>query len=75
MTLAFSLVSALGIAACGKSPPKSTTTTRTQTTTETDTGDKASSDTKQKVTEKADGSQTVERTETTNTEVPPPGKK
>jgi hypothetical protein len=74
MTLAFSLVSALGIAGCGKAPPKSTTTTRTQSTTTTDTGDKMSSDTKETVTQKADGSQTVKRTETTNTEAPSPGK-
>jgi ABC-type glycerol-3-phosphate transport system substrate-binding protein len=74
-TMALLFVSALGIAACGdKAPPKSTTTTRTQSTTTTDTGDNTSSDTKETVTQKPDGSQTVQRTETTNKEVPPPGR-
>jgi len=72
--MAFLFVSALGIAACGgKSPPKSTTTTRTQSTTTTDTGDKTSSETKETITEQPDGSQTVKRTETMEKEVPPPG--
>ena len=71
--MAFLFVSALGIAACGGKAPKSTTTTRTQSTTTTDTGDNTSSDTKETTTLQPDGSQTVQRTETTNKEVPPPG--
>jgi ABC-type glycerol-3-phosphate transport system substrate-binding protein len=66
-------VAALGLAACGGKGPKSTTTTRTQSTTTTDTGDNTSSDTKETVTQQPDGSQTLERTETTNKEIPPPG--
>jgi hypothetical protein len=69
-TLVF--VSALCLGACGKAPPKSTTTTHTQTTTSTDAGDKASSDAKVTTVEERDGSQTVKRTETTSTTVPAP---
>lgn len=72
-TMALLLVSALGIAACGGKSPKSTTTTRTQSTTTTDTGDKTSSDTKETIKQQPDGSQSIERTETTSKEIPPPG--
>ncbi len=58
---------------CGSTtPPKSTTTSHTQSTTTTDTGDKATIDTREVKTEQADGSQTVERTQTTSTTVPAP---
>jgi hypothetical protein len=53
-------------------PPKSTTTTQTQTSTTTDTGNNVSTDTKEVSTEKADGSSTVEKTETTKTDAPKP---
>jgi len=67
-------VAALSLTACGsKTPPKSTTTTRTTTEMTNDTGDKASTDTTETTTEQVDGSQQVKRTETTNTTVPAPG--
>lgn len=71
--MALLFVSTLGLAACGGKSPKSTTTTRTQSTTTTDTGDNTSSDTKETVTQQPDGSQKIERTESTNKEIPPPG--
>ena len=73
LSTTFVFVSVLCLAACGgKAPPKSATTTRTQTTTSTDTGDRASSDAKVTTIEQRDGSQTVQRTETTSTTVPAP---
>jgi ABC-type glycerol-3-phosphate transport system substrate-binding protein len=70
-TIAFVVAVAAGVAACGsKTPPRSTTTTRTQSTTTTDTGDNTSSDTKQKTTTQPDGSSVTDHSETTKTTVP-----
>ena len=75
LLLSLLAVAPLALTACGgKSPPKSTTTTRTQTETSNDSGDKATTDSTQTTTNQADGSQTVKKTETTNTTVPAPGK-
>jgi len=62
------------LAACGSKtpPPKSTTQTNTQTTVTTDTGENVSTDTKETTTQKADGSSTVEKTQTTKTDSPKP---
>ncbi len=65
------IASTLGIVACAsKTPPRSTTTTRTQSSVKTDTGDSTTTDTKQTTTEQKDGSSTVQRTETTKTSAP-----
>ncbi len=69
----FSLMTAgtLALGACGsKTPPKSTTTTKTQTEVTNDSGDKAVVETSKTTTEQPDGSQNVKTTETTNTTVP-----
>jgi predicted small lipoprotein YifL len=64
----------ISLTACAsKTPPRSTTTTRTQKETTNDTGDKTTSDTKETTVEQSDGSHTVKREETTNTTVPSPG--
>jgi hypothetical protein len=69
-TLAFLAASTL--AACGgtKTPPKSTTTTRTQTETTTDSGDNSTTDSTEKTTINADGSTTTTTNENTNTSAP-----
>jgi ABC-type phosphate transport system substrate-binding protein len=62
------IASTLGIVACAsKVPPRSTTTTRTQSSTQFDSGNSQSSDTKETTIQQADGSSTVQRTETTKT--------
>jgi predicted small lipoprotein YifL len=75
LLLSILAIASLALTACGsKTPPKSTTTTRTQTETSNDSGDKATTESTQTTTEQSDGSQTVKKTETTNTTVPAPGK-
>lgn len=56
----------------GKSPPKSTTTTRTQTSTQQDSGERINTDVQEVKTDEANGTQNTKRTETTNTSMPAP---
>jgi len=73
-TTGFAILSALFLtaAACGgKSSPKSTTTTHTETTVQDESGAESSRETTETHVEHQDGTQDIERTETTTQTVPP----
>jgi hypothetical protein len=74
----FAIVSTLALVAAGcgsKTPPKSTTTTHSQIITETDTGESSTTDVTETRVRQKDGTQDVERTETTKKTIPKSGDK
>jgi hypothetical protein len=70
-TLALSFALTLGLAACGSTPAR-TETTRTTSVEHTESGGEVRHDTTETVEVAADGSQSTDRTETTQTTTPPP---